>query len=92
MLGPLVVAGVCFSSQEVTKLKEMGVKDSKLLSPEKREELLPQLIKLASAYKIVVINAGDIDNRFNNNKNLNTQFSERKACRYPPRRPEHPVL
>src|SRR5690349_7707060 len=39
ILGPLVVAGVSVDTAGVETLRQLGVRDSKLLSPRRREEL-----------------------------------------------------
>lgn len=39
ILGPLVIAGVCVPEDTIPLFQELGVKDSKLLSPIKREEI-----------------------------------------------------
>lgn len=53
VLGPLVVAGVLVEND--AQLRELGVKDSKLLSAAKREMLEPQIRKIARAVEVVVI-------------------------------------
>ena len=40
VIGPLVVSMICISKAREKKLAEIGVRDSKLLSPKKREFLL----------------------------------------------------
>jgi len=47
LLGPLVVAGVSASPDGVRSLRELGVKDSKLLSPKRRESLYSEILKVA---------------------------------------------
>jgi hypothetical protein len=47
-IGPLVVAGVVFEEDRRSDLKELGVKDSKKLSPRKREALVVEIEKIAS--------------------------------------------
>ena len=37
VIGPMVLAGIVIEEKELPKLKEMGVKDSKLLTPKQRE-------------------------------------------------------
>jgi ribonuclease HII len=59
VIGPLVIAGVTFESD--LKLKEYRVKDSKQLSPSRREELATIIKKIALKYEILVIPAADID-------------------------------
>lgn len=58
VLGPLVVAGVQVESD--APLRQLNVRDSKKLSPERRELLAPQIEKL-STYEVVVVPAQDID-------------------------------
>ena len=59
VIGPLIVAGVTF--EDDSKLIEYKVKDSKLLSSSKREELARKIKKIALNYEIIVIPAKDID-------------------------------
>jgi ribonuclease HII len=46
VIGPLVVAGVMLKSENLSILTELGVKDSKLLTAEKRELLYPAILQL----------------------------------------------
>lgn len=48
VLGPLVVAGVSIQEDQIPKLLELGVRDSKLLSPAKRKTLYREIKKIAS--------------------------------------------
>lgn len=61
LLGPLVVAGVSASRSGVEKLKALGVKDSKLLSPTRREELYPEILEAADRVHWASITPGEID-------------------------------
>ena len=47
VLGPLFVAGVSIDEKDAKRLQELGVKDSKLLSPEKRVKLYREIRKAA---------------------------------------------
>ncbi len=58
VVGPLVVAGVCVESD--APLRQLNVRDSKKLSPEKREALAPEIRKLCR-HEVLVIPATDID-------------------------------
>src|SRR5207249_4572833 len=58
VLGPLVVAGVAVESD--VALRHMNVRDSKKLSPEKREAMAPEIEKLAT-WELLVIPAEEID-------------------------------
>ena len=59
VIGPLIIAGVAF--QDDSKLIEYRVKDSKQLSPKKRELLAKKIKQIASNYEILVIPANHID-------------------------------
>ncbi len=61
LIGPLIMAGVSFKEDILKELKKLGVKDSKLLSEKKREELYKEIIKLAENYKIFIIPPKEID-------------------------------
>ena len=58
VLGPLVVAGVAVDSD--VPLRHLNVRDSKKLSPDRREFLAPQ-IQDVSMYEVLVIPATQID-------------------------------
>ncbi len=61
MLGPLVIAGVSVEKKNLRKLSALGVKDSKKLSPKKRQELYMSIIRLADDYHVVAIPPRSID-------------------------------
>lgn len=57
LAGPVVAASVIFP--ENTRI--YGVKDSKLLTEEEREKLLPRILNRALTYSVAVISHGEID-------------------------------
>ncbi|HIQ50174.1 MAG TPA: ribonuclease HII [Nanoarchaeota archaeon] len=59
VIGPMVIA--CVLVENENKLVELGVKDSKLLSPEKREELYKKILKVVNDYVVIKIPAQEID-------------------------------
>jgi ribonuclease HII len=61
LLGPLVVAGVSASRRGVARLKELGVKDSKELSPRRREELFPEIVRAAERVHWASVAPEEID-------------------------------
>lgn len=61
VVGPLVIAGITINSKKLTPLCDNGLKDSKLLSLKKREELYELILDSAENYKIIVLSAEDID-------------------------------
>ncbi|MDO8481427.1 MAG: ribonuclease HII [Nanoarchaeota archaeon] len=69
VIGPLVMAGVVGDEK---KLKALGAKDSKMLTPKQREDLFEQIKSLATDYKIVIIPPAEIDAAvLSKNTNLN---------------------
>jgi ribonuclease HII len=62
IIGPMVIAGVSFKEEVLLKLAKIGVRDSKTLSPAKREELYYRIKDLAENYHIVKISPAEIDN------------------------------
>ncbi|NHJ49807.1 MAG: ribonuclease HII [Asgard group archaeon] len=71
VIGPLVIAGVVLPQEEIDKLVEMGIKDSKLLSKEKREQFFDVITVVAIDKKIEVIKAREIDRKQKKAINLN---------------------
>jgi ribonuclease HII len=61
VIGPLVITGVLFEEAELPKLVDIGVKDSKLLSPKKRETLAPQIKAMALIHHTVWLSPAEID-------------------------------
>ncbi len=61
IIGPLVMGAVLIDPEKEALLKSIGVKDSKLLTPEKREELFEQVKSIADRFEIVEISPRDID-------------------------------
>ena len=59
VIGPLVVAGVTFEGD--SKLIEYNVRDSKKISPRRREFLAKKIKEIAVEYETIVISASDID-------------------------------
>jgi ribonuclease HII len=52
VLGPLAVAGVSVDSGKLGELADLGVKDSKLLSPSQRDSLYPEIMKLCRGVEV----------------------------------------
>jgi ribonuclease HII len=74
VLGPLVMAAVALAEEDSNQLMQLGVKDSKLLSAQKREELFDKIIALVSSYQMISIPPALIDQYVlsqNHDDNLN---------------------
>jgi ribonuclease HII len=61
IIGPLVIAGVLIHEKDSTKLKDLGAKDSKLLSPGRREKLAVEIKKFVVKYHIEKLSPPEID-------------------------------
>ncbi len=61
VIGPLVIAGACLDEKECYQLERIGVKDSKLLSPEQRERLFFQIKTIVPSFEIIIIQPPEID-------------------------------
>ena len=70
VLGPLVIAGVVIDKRKEAILDNMGVKDSKKLTP-KRREVLARKLKKMFVWDTVIYSAQDIDNLRAQGINLN---------------------
>ncbi len=60
-IGPLVVAGALFDEDDVPGLAEMGVRDSKRLTPRRRQALSEAIKEQALDYRLVELSPGTID-------------------------------
>ncbi len=80
VIGPMIMAGVLIESSKEEQLKKLGVKDSKLLTPKKREFLFEKIKALVDDYKIIIIEPLEIDTYVNSDhKNLNDLEAEKSA-------------
>ena len=61
MIGPMVIAGISIEKKNISKLRKLGVRDSKKLSPKKRELLYKEIIKLVDDYHVIRIPPKTID-------------------------------
>lgn len=61
MIGPLVIAGVLFREENLNSLSPLGVKDSKLLTPKKRESLFPKILQIAEKHAVIRLQPKQID-------------------------------
>ncbi len=61
VIGPLVVAGVLVKEETLPLFVRLGVKDSKLLSPKKREALAMEIARLALKLVTVKVTPEEID-------------------------------
>src|SRR3989344_179720 len=80
VLGPLVMVALTIKEEEEKKLEWMGVKDSKQLSSEAREELFERIREVVHDFRIEVIEPDAIDLSLQSaNTNLNWLEAETSA-------------
>lgn len=75
VIGPLVICGVLIDEKDEIKLKNIGVKDSKLLTPTKREDLFEKIKKIVKKYEILIVQPKDVDS-FVESDHLNLNWLE----------------
>jgi len=83
VLGPMVMCICVIDKSRQAFFKEIGCKDSKLLTPKKREELAEIIKKEAKEYKIIVVPAEELNilmNQFSLNEIEAQKASEMILC------------
>jgi ribonuclease HII len=69
VIGPMVLAG-CLIDEEIEKeFKKLGVKDSKQLTPKRREFLAEKIREMAETFEVVIVSPEEIDNKSLGNLN-----------------------
>ena len=61
IIGPLVMAGVMIKGEDEQQLKQIRVKDSKMLTPAQREKMFDQIIQSVAAYSIKIMQPHEVD-------------------------------
>ncbi|MBE8540504.1 ribonuclease HII [Geoglobus acetivorans] len=74
VIGPLVVCGVACDEESLKRLSEIGVRDSKKLTPKRRREIAEELKKLVN-WETVVIQPSELD-RMMEEKTINEILKE----------------
>ena len=67
VLGPLVIAGISIERSKIKHLVEIGVKDSKQLSPKSRENLYDKILAIVDGHYVAKIPPGTIDKSVSKN-------------------------
>lgn len=71
VIGPLVIAGIVIEPFQEDALIEWGVRDSKKLTPRRRESLEQRIHQLASQVEVLEISAKEIDAQRQQKRSLN---------------------
>ncbi|MGM5482088.1 MAG: ribonuclease HII [Nanobdellota archaeon] len=78
VIGPMVMAGIDIEKDNLYKLKELGVKDSKKIPVYKRDELFQEIIKVINKHFIIEITPEKIDQALTQ-ENMNLNWIEAEA-------------
>lgn len=70
VIGPLVVCGAHMDQRSLASIDSMGLKDSKKLSPKKREAFAAELKEILQ-FELIVLSSAAIDARVGSEDNLN---------------------
>jgi len=86
VLGPLVIAGISIERSKIKYLTEIGVRDSKQLSPSRREYLYKKIIGLVDDYYIARISPRLIDQSVRKNQlnNLEAHYMAKVISKLKP--------
>ena len=61
VIGPMVLCGCLIEKKDEIQLRRLGVKDSKLVTPKRREFLEIEIKKIIENYELVVCESNEID-------------------------------
>ena len=76
VIGPLVIAGATIDQENVDILKRIGVKDSKLLSPDQRKRMYSELLNALQSYEILIVPVFVIDEAVLSTTGMNLNWLE----------------
>ncbi len=62
VIGPMILAGCLVNSETEKELRRLGVRDSKQLTPKRREFLAEEIRKKAKSFEVVISTPTEIDN------------------------------
>jgi ribonuclease HII len=79
VVGPMILAGCLLTPEAEKELKKLGVKDSKELSPGKREFLVEKIKERIEAFEIVLSTPEEIDKCLTTGINLNELEANKTA-------------
>lgn len=86
VLGPLVIAGISIQRSKIKYLSKIGVRDSKQLSPARRESLYEKIIDIVDDYYVARISPRLIDQSVRKNQlnNLEAQYMAKVISKLKP--------
>lgn len=72
----MIIAGVTIGEDKIDLLRELGVKDSKLILSQKRFRLFKKIIQIVKDYKIIIIQPSEIDKAVSGENGMNLNWLE----------------
>lgn len=92
VIGPMVMVAVLIEERDIKTLREIGVKDSKLLTPKVRELLYHQILKKVK-HKVVILSPSKIDEAVDSDEtNLNWLEADTSAQMINELKPDKAIL
>lgn len=80
VIGPMVMCGVSIEEEKISKLVNLGVKDSKMLTPAVRTLMAKEIRKIIKDYRLVIVEPSEIDRILRNpGTNLNLLEAAKSA-------------
>lgn len=70
VIGPLIIAGVLVDERGLERLEVLGVRDSKTLTPSRRQSLAEEILKIVNDHYIVELSPAEIDHVVKTGKKL----------------------
>lgn len=83
VIGPMVLAGVLIEKKIEPSLKKLGVKDSKQVTPKRRDFLVEKIKEKVETFEIIRVKPVEIDGMANNkdiNQRIKLNELEARAC------------
>ncbi|MEM2960079.1 MAG: ribonuclease HII [Candidatus Bathyarchaeia archaeon] len=71
VIGPLVIAGILVNEDGLQNLIHLGVRDSKILSPRRREHLAGEILRVVKDYRVIKVSPSEIDRVVEAGRRLN---------------------
>jgi len=71
VIGPMILAGCLINELTEEEFKKLGIKDSKELTPKRREFLAKIIRKKAETFEVVITHPNEIDEKLTSGTNLN---------------------
>lgn len=71
VIGPMILAGVLVGKSKIPELKKLGVRDSKDLTPKRREFLAVKIKEIVDEFEVAIISPEKIDTSQDNGIKLN---------------------